>query len=684
MRHKNHFFLPALTLGLLLTGSSLRAAPPELTYVDLVQRLTDLQYLATVPPAGDQCAQWSSYDRASRYDAATGKYAGWDANGDGDGIIRKEGDKLVFAEMQGPGCIWRIWSAAPKEGHVRIYLDGATEPTVDLPFIGYFDGKNEPFTRSALVHTVAMGWNNYTPIPYQKSCKVVADAGWGAYYQFNYETFPAGTRVPTFKRELLPAQSAALDRANQILTRCDFAADCKYAGQKVKTQSVTVSPGKTVSVAKLKGPSAITGLRVKLDVPAAPADRDALRELAFQIKWDREKEPSVWSPLGDFFGIAGASNYRSLPLGHTGDGWWYCNWYMPFGKEAQLELTNDGQTPRTVTFEITTAPLSEPADRLTRFHAKWHRDAFLPQEQERAIDWPIVKTEGAGRFAGVTLHVWNPRGGWWGEGDEKFFVDGEKFPSTIGTGSEDYFGYAWCCPQLFQNAYHNQPHNDGNNRGHITVNRWHIADNVPFHKSFEGCIEKYYPNSRPTLYAATAYWYLAPGGNDPYRPVPLSERVGYWGPVETYRVKGAIEGEKLKVLSKTAGNLEEQEMSGFGGGWSGEAHLWWTGAKPGDKLELALPVQKAGNYELGVQFTKAPDYGIVQVYLDGQKLGGPLDTFRPAVRLNDMVRLGPRDLTAGDHKLTIEITGANAKAIKSYLVGLDYVKLIPAKRGNSP
>jgi hypothetical protein len=177
---------------------------------------------------------------------------------------------------------------------------------------------------------------------------------------------------------------------------------------------------------------------------------------------------------------------------------------------------------------------------------------------------------------------------------------------------------------------------------------------------------------------------LAPGGNDPYRPVPLSERVGYWGPVETYRVKGAIEGEKLKVLSKTAGNLEEQEMSGFGGGWSGEAHLWWTGAKPGDKLELALPVQKAGNYELGVQFTKAPDYGIVQVYLDGQKLGGPLDTFRPAVRLNDMVRLGPLDLTAGDHKLTIEITGANAKAIKSYLVGLDYVKLIPAKRGNSP
>ena len=159
---------------------ALRATAQELTYIDLVKRLTDLEFLATLPAPGDQCSQWSSYDRASRYDAASGKYVGWDANGDGGGIIRKEGDQQVFAEMQGPGCIWRIWSAAPKEGHVRIYLDGASEPVVDLPFVGYFDHKHAPFTQSAIVHTVSMGWNNYTPIPYQKSCKIVADPGWGA------------------------------------------------------------------------------------------------------------------------------------------------------------------------------------------------------------------------------------------------------------------------------------------------------------------------------------------------------------------------------------------------------------------------------------------------------------------------------------------------------------------------
>src|SRR6266566_9665916 len=197
--------------------AAVQAAEPALTYVDLVHRLTDLEHLATVPAPGERCAQWSSYDRASRYDPASGKYIKWDANGDGGGYIRKEGDKFVLAEMEGPGCIWRIWSATPGKGHVRIYLDGANEPAVDLPFTGYFDGKNPPFTRPAIVHTVSMGWNNYTPIPYRKSCKIIADSDWGQYYHFTYETFAKGTEVPLFKRELSAEESAALDRANEIL-----------------------------------------------------------------------------------------------------------------------------------------------------------------------------------------------------------------------------------------------------------------------------------------------------------------------------------------------------------------------------------------------------------------------------------------------------------------------------------
>jgi hypothetical protein len=657
---------------------SVSVAEESLSYVELVDRLTNLERLAILPAVGEQCVQWSSYDRKSRYDAASGKYVGWDANGDGDGVIRKEGDQLVLAEMEGPGCIWRIWSAEPKAGRVRIYLDGGAEPAVDLPFINYFDRKAEPFSRPALVHTVSRGWNNYTPIPYRKSCKIVAEPGWGLYYQFTYQTFSKGTRVPTFKRQLTADENTALDRANRVLTGAPSRIDRTAPGTKVLARNLKLDAGGKVLAARIRGARALTALRIKLDLPAPPADLEVLRELALRITWDGEAEPAVWAPLGDFFGVlSGTDVYRSLPLGRTEDGWLYCGWYMPFGKGARIELTNEGKSARVVAFELAHAPLSQPIERLARFHAKWHRDAFPPAEPERKIDWTMLKTEGAGRFAGVTLHVWNPRGGWWGEGDEKFFVDGEKFPSTIGTGSEDYFGYAWCDPGLFQNAYHNQPHNDGNNKGHVAVNRWHIGDNIPFQRSFEGALEKYFPNERPTLYAATVFWYLAPGGNDPYRPRPPGERVGYWTPVETFKVKGAIEGETLAVLKKTRGNPHAQDLSGFGDQWSNDAHLWWIDARPGDRLDLAVPVATAGSYKLGLRLTKAPDYGIAQLYWDGVKLGGPIDLYHPSVIPTELIDMGRHDLTAGRHQLSVEIVGANDKAVKSYMFGLDYLKLEP-------
>jgi hypothetical protein len=671
-------------LGLILIvsgGYCAIAADQNLSYTDLVRRLTDLEYLATVPAPGETCSQWSSYDRRSRYDAATGKYVGWDANGDGNGIIRKEGEKLVLAEMEGPGCICRIWSATPKEGHVRIYLDGASEPAVDLPFIGYFDHKNAPFTRTTLVHTVANGWNNFTPIPYQKSCKIVADSGWGDYYHFTFVTFPKGTQVPTFKRDLRPDEIAALDAADKALARCEPATSVN-AGRPLVERTVTLQPGKMETLAELDGPLAISRLRLKLEPPATHEDRDLLRELALQIRWDDEPEPSVWAPLGDFFGTApGANAYQSYPLGLTKDGWWYCNWYMPFARKASVQLSNDGKMARQVTVEISTATLSRPADQLSRFHAKWHRDVFLPTEPERRIDWTMLKTEGSGRFVGVMLHIWNPRGGWWGEGDEKFFVDGEKFPSTFGTGSEDYFGYAWSSPKLFQHPLHNQTCNDGNSRGHISVNRWHIADAVPFHSSFDGCIEKYYPDEKPTLYAATAYWYQAPGGKDPYKPVPVEQRLGYWTPMQSAKVPGVLEGETLKILSKTGGEPQEQDMTGFAGQWSNDAHLWWINAKPGNKLVLAVPVVKSGKYHVLAQLTKAPDYGIVQLSVDGQKLGEPIDLYHTSVIATGQLDLGMRDLPAGEHKLEVEITGANPKAIKNYMFGLDYLKLQPVASG---
>ena len=662
-------------IALVALMAALPCAAKTLTYVDLVNRLTDLEGLSVLPVPGETCAQASSYDRASYYDEKTGKYVGWDANGDGGGIIRKEGNSSVIAELQGPGCIWRTWSALAKEGHVRIYLDGATEPAVDLPFDGYFNLKNKPFDYSGLVHDASSGRNNYVPIPFQKSCKIVADEGWGAYYQFTYSAFPKGTIVPTFTRDLGPEETAALEKASRFLTKSLGTDPDRRASETTIAPMVSLAPGEKAIVADLNGPNAITCLRAKIN------DKDysweTLRSVLLKIYWDGEKEPSVCAPIGDFFGTGpGLSQYRSLPMGVTPTDA-YSYWYMPFAKSAVVELVNEGKSEFSTTIFIDGAKLSKPIEQLGRFHAKWHRDVFLPTEKERWIDWPILKTEGRGRFCGVALEVWNPKGGWWGEGDEKWFVDGEKFPSTIGTGSEDYFGYAWCNPNLFQNAYHNQTRNDNvNNAGHVSVNRWQITDNIPFQASFEGDIEKYYPNNRPTNYAAMAYWYLAPGGNDPYTNVAVKDRLNWYVKPEIKAVPGVTEGEAMHINRIIGGSASPQEL---GDQWSGNAQLWWVGAKPGARLELALPVKKSGKYEVLVKLTKAVDYGIVLLRFDASLPGTQVDLYNNGVIPFGPLSLGVFDLKAGDHQLSIDIVDANRQAVKSYMFGLDYVQLKPGK-----
>jgi putative heme-binding domain-containing protein len=145
--------------------------------------------------------------------------------------------------------------------------------------------------------------------------------------------------------------------------------------------------------------------------------------------------------------------------------------------------------------------------------------------------------------------------------------------------------------------------------------------------------------------------------------------------VNTGRVAGAMEGEAMKIVGTSAGSARSQKMREYGNNkWSGADHLWWTGGKPGDKLTLEIAVPTAGEYELYAAMTKARDYGIVQLLLDGKKIGSPVDLYNtPAVIPTGPVSFGTHELTAGKHRLTIEIVGANPKAVKAYMFGLDYV-----------
>jgi putative membrane-bound dehydrogenase-like protein len=133
-----------------------------------------------------------------------------------------------------------------------------------------------------------------------------------------------------------------------------------------------------------------------------------------------------------------------------------------------------------------------------------------------------------------------------------------------------------------------------------------------------------------------------------------------------------IEAGGFQVLGKPPGVVQTQEMGEFPRGrWQNNDQLWWTGARPGDKLRLLIPILKAGTYQVSAVLTKARDYGIVQLSLDGKKTGQPIDCYNSEVVSTKPIPLGTHRLAAGKHELTVEIVGANPQAVKAYMFGID-------------
>ena len=169
----------------------------------------------------------------------------------------------------------------------------------------------------------------------------------------------------------------------------------------------------------------------------------------------------------------------------------------------------------------------------------------------------------------------------------------------------------------------------GGGPGGDNCQRLECEGNVPFHTSFEGCIEKYFDNRNGTLYACTVCWYQSPDGKDPYKPLSVVDRYGYW-------VKPEVTIAGMKVLNDQEDwhcRVFVQDMSRHGHGkWNSDEELRWDRVTTGNRLELGLPDVKPGVYEISVQLTKGRDFGIVQFYLDGKKIGEPIDLYKRTYR----------------------------------------------------
>ncbi|HPQ46689.1 MAG TPA: DUF2961 domain-containing protein [Clostridia bacterium] len=274
------------------------------------------------------------------------------------------------------------------------------------------------------------------------------------------------------------------------------------------------------------------------------------RMLVLRFYWDDEKEPSVEAPLGDFFGSGHGMEVDclSLPITavHNGTGR-NCWFEMPFRKKARMTITNEADKDiRAFYWNVDWQKHDEIPDDAMYFHAQYRQE----YPTARGRDYSILEAQGEGHLTGVVLSVEKALvPGWFGEGDEKIYIDGEEHPSIWGTGTEDYFLTAWC-PEVHHSAYagcsiwqHCKHPGDK-----MTCYRFHVKDPVPFEKSIKVDIEHAWTVENKEFedyYSSVAYWYQS----EPHKPFDrfpsAEERRARWPENLTYDEhwkKGSPEG----------------------------------------------------------------------------------------------------------------------------------------------
>lgn len=646
---------------------------PQISVRTLLPEMTDLTRLAHRPIPAYTLAQASSYDRKSQ----TPGNEEWFANADYGQYIRtiQVGDRTehVMADLKGPGAVLRIWSANPN-GTLRFYFDGEVTPRFSPRMADLLSGKTpglgEPFGYMA-----DRGANLYFPFPYQKSLLITVDDDGGPanriYYQIGYRSYTDPVDVVTFTPAQIAENAAEMKRIAGALE--DASTIPSPAGETVRAEW-TLEPGTTEVLEMPPGPGAVRLLRMRAAATSTPGDawgdpnqpHNVLRRVLLNIQAD--DEDCVSTPLGDFFGAApGVQPYRSVPFDVAADGWMTSRWVMPYREDSVVIVTNTNSVPVRVSVEAKAT--RSPFDAGTYyFRAQWGGEDGSTRPHH---DMTLLDATGEGVWVGSMLHIANPVPGWWGEGDEKVWIDGEGFPSTFGTGTEDYYGYAWSSNKTFQRPYHAQPHSESpGNRGHSVVNRWHIFDPIPFRKSIKFDLENWHWIDTTTSFLHTAYWYSAPKGSGPRS---LNHALLAPPEIEAPKpVKGAIEGEDLVIASVSGGTTEAQ-----GGFWqtSGEKQLWWKDVSKGDTLVLRVPVPAAGRYEIVGHFCLASDYGIHTLTLNGKDLG-TFDFYSPDLKWEKRV-LGELELPAGVATLQVKCAGEHDGAIPARMFGLDYLLLVP-------
>lgn len=443
-----------------------------------------------------------------------------------------------------------------------------------------------------------------------------------------------------------------------------------------------VPAGQTHVLLDEKGPGVITHIWITFLGPEpqgwAKEGSANHQEMLLRMFWDDNPRPAVEAPVGDFFANCFGQRREvvSLPVVVEDADSYNCFWHMPFRKSARIEIENQSEKQIALLYyNIDWIKKDKLPKNTPYFYAQYRQEYPV----EHGKDYVILDTKGKGHYVGTVLAVRTRSPSWFGEGDEKVYIDGEAKPSIWGTGTEDYFLSAWGL-KTTSTPFFGVPYFDqwGIVGGHTAAYRWHVNDPLVFNTGIKVTLEHFgwispdeNPNYKATSwnerqddYASVAFWYQtgtpafdarAPHARE--RRLPSLERVT------------AYARDFADAAHHGEGDANKQSLDFF----DGPQLLYKPQKAEGAWLEMPVEVKKKEPLRLLVNATKSYDFGRYQASLNGVKLGQPAD-FYAAKTANEEVHLLDFWPEPGTYTLRLECTGKNP-ASQGYYLGIESVRL---------
>ncbi|MCG8476709.1 MAG: DUF2961 domain-containing protein [Cytophagales bacterium] len=663
--------------------------PSKVTMDTLLEEMLDRQAVTYYPESDFQTKQFGSYDRRSIGNEETHF---WFANDDRSKFLRKEEregrTEFVMFDHKGPGAVVRFWTTGDqrlKHYTLRFYIDGGDKPAIEgkvIDVVGNGLLAAEPLSVGLSKTTTVdyrRGQNLYLPIPYGKSCKITVSNDKGGnvpfyYYNINYRAYPAGTVVESFSQESLEKAKWQISKTNQALMQGGMLKDAKVREQQEFQE--TIAPESELHLA-FNTPGAVSKLRVQLEADNIP---QALRSTVVKMEFDGKQ--TVWCPLGDFFGIGYAQVANQTHYQQVRDAsFMSCQWVMPFNKNCVVTFENLDKQPVKLTGDVEVQDY-EWKENSMHFYTSWLQHSSIVTGQFEGQsgksghqDLNFVKLKGQGVLVGDALTIFNTahngnRTVWWGEGDEKIYIDGESQPSHFGTGTEDYYGYAWGRGEAFMHPFVSQPIGEGNRHAGLTVNsRFRALDRIPFKRSLRFDMELWHWIRTKVDYAPVVYSYMKPGGESSGHPNPFQakEKVAlnrYDIMVPVPDKNGKLEGDCILYNKKTTLVRAENNPK-----YSGSNLTKFTAHQHNQPIEVAFEMKESKAADLDFVVFGTKDCPSLDLYLNGElvKKGAVVPGKSGQSRT---VTVKHAKLLEGKNNLVFKV---QRKCCKTPYVGLDYI-----------